>query len=94
MTRAAKSDKHKHAGNSDFGAFYPTGHIVIAFKQRDEAEQVCEKLRSEGYSEEECQLHGPEEVAEAAQRNIDNERGLDGAVGEERRRSEGTPECR
>src|SRR5215217_7834208 len=57
---------------SDFGAFYPTGYIVIAFERYKDAEQVCQTLRDSGYGKQDCSIHTAEKVAEAAQRNIDD----------------------
>lgn len=68
----AATDKRHNLYKNDFGAFYPTGHIVVAFEQRDEAQQVCDQLRNDGYKEDECDLYSAEEVAHGAQENIDN----------------------
>lgn len=57
---------------SDFGAFYPTGYILIAFERQEDAEQVCQALRDSGYDEQDCTIHEAEQVAEAARGNIDN----------------------
>jgi hypothetical protein len=57
---------------SDFGAFYPTGYIVIAFGRYEDADQVCQTLRDSGYSNQDCSIHRAEKVAEVAQRNLDN----------------------
>jgi hypothetical protein len=57
---------------ADFGAFYPTGYMVVAFEKYDDAEQTCRDLRTGGYSEEDCDLHTAEEVAEFAQRNLES----------------------
>jgi hypothetical protein len=70
--RSQASDQRETSHKTDFGAFYPTDHIVVAFKEYDDAEQVCDELRADGYKEEECDLHTAEEVAEATQRNLDN----------------------
>jgi hypothetical protein len=54
--------------------------VVIAFEQYEDAHQACEDLRTGGYEERDCDLHTAEEVAEAAQRNLDNT-GLMGRLG-------------
>jgi hypothetical protein len=57
---------------SDFGAFYPTGYIVIAFERYEDADQVCQTLRDSGYNEQDCSIHKAEKMAELAQRNLDD----------------------
>ncbi len=71
--------KHQSATNekvklptSDFGAFYPTGYIAIAFEKYEDTQHVCEELRAGGWDKQDCNLHTAEKVAEAAQCNIDN----------------------
>ncbi|MBA2409886.1 MAG: hypothetical protein H0V62_08985 [Gammaproteobacteria bacterium] len=56
----------------DFGAFYPTGYLVIAFERGDDARQTCHELRVGGYDEQDCAVHEPRDVAERAHRNINN----------------------
>ena len=41
-------DENGHALMKDFGAFYPTGHLVAAFKEARDAEQVLSELRGLG----------------------------------------------
>ena len=49
MTQASKIiDEQGHALMKDFGAFYPTGHLVVAFKQEHDAQQVLKELRASG----------------------------------------------
>ncbi|MGI8738118.1 MAG: hypothetical protein ACR2KU_00235 [Gammaproteobacteria bacterium] len=54
----------------DFGAFYPTGYIVIAFERGEDARQTCHELRIGGYHEQDCAVHEPWEMAARAHRNI------------------------
>ena len=42
-------DEHGHALKKDFGAFYPTGHLVVAFQQEDDAVQVLRELQAQGH---------------------------------------------
>lgn len=49
MQQASKViDERGHALMKDFGAFYPTGHLVVAFKNESDAQQVMKELRSSG----------------------------------------------
>jgi len=57
---------------TDFGLFYPTGYMVIAFERYEDAEQSCRDLRIGGYDPVDCDLHTAEEVAEFDQRQLDN----------------------
>ena len=41
-------DENCHALMKDFGAFYPTGHLVVAFKNESDAQQVFKELRASG----------------------------------------------
>ncbi len=41
-------DEHGHALMKDFGAFYPTGHLVVAFELPQHADQVLLELRAMG----------------------------------------------
>ncbi len=73
MTRREHAvDQQGQPLETDFGAFYPTGHIVIAFEQYEKANRVCEELKSEGFKEQDCELHRSEEVADTARRNLEN----------------------
>jgi hypothetical protein len=60
------------AQRTDFGAFYPTGYIVTAFEEYEDAQQTRQDLLTGGYEERDCALHTAQEVAEAAQRNIED----------------------
>ena len=57
---------------TDFGLFYPTGYMVIAFERYEDAEQSCRDLRIGGYDPVDCDLHTAEKVAEFDQRQLDN----------------------
>ena len=49
MQQASKIiDEQGHALMKDFGAFYPTGHLVVAFENESDAHQVLTELRSSG----------------------------------------------
>ena len=41
-------DENGHALMKDFGAFYPTGHLVVAFNEAGDAQQVLQALRGHG----------------------------------------------
>jgi hypothetical protein len=61
---------------SDFGIFYPRGHLVVAFGRREDAEQVRRDLLTGGYDPADCLLATSGEVAEAARRNLENHTGF------------------
>ncbi len=60
------------AQRTDFGAFYPTGYIMVAFQKYEDAHQTRQDLLTGGYEERDCTLHTAQEVAEAAQRHIED----------------------
>ena len=41
-------DENGHALMKEFGAFYPTGHLVVAFNEERDAQQVLQSLRARG----------------------------------------------
>jgi hypothetical protein len=61
---------------SDFGIFYPRGHLVVAFGKRQDAEQVRRDLMTGGYDPADCLLATAEEVAEGARRNLEDHAGF------------------
>jgi hypothetical protein len=61
---------------SDFGIFYPRGHLVVAFPGREDAERVRRDLLTGGYDEKDCVLASAAEVAEGAKRNLDDHTGF------------------
>ena len=40
-------DENGHALMKDFGAFYPTGHLVVAFNEERDAQHVLQSLRAQ-----------------------------------------------
>lgn len=66
---------------TDFGIFYPTGYMIIAFERYEDAEQTCRELRIGGYDPVDCDLHTAEKVAEFAQHNLDESTGLFARLG-------------
>ena len=49
MQQASKIiDEQGYALMKDFGAFYPTGHLVVAFESESDALQVLKELRATG----------------------------------------------
>ena len=57
---------------TDFGIFYPRGHLVIAFPNREDATRVRRDLITGGYDAHDCQLFDAEEVALSARANLEN----------------------
>jgi hypothetical protein len=56
---------------TDFGVFYPTGYIIIAFERYEDAEHTCRELRLGGYDPLDCSLHAAEIVAANMQRCLE-----------------------
>ena len=54
----------------DFGAFYPTGHVVIAFKTQADLEQVAHDLKSLGPNTASPREVSSAQMIEFAERNI------------------------
>ena len=49
MQQASKIiDEQGYALMKDFGAFYPTGHLVVAFNNENDAQKVLQELRALG----------------------------------------------
>jgi hypothetical protein len=69
-------EKDKLMEMTDFGIFYPRGHLVIAFPKREDAERVRRDLLTGGYDENDCLLFPAAEVARTAKRNLEEETGF------------------
>jgi hypothetical protein len=69
-------EKDKLMEMTDFGIFYPRGHLVVAFPKREDAERVRRDLITGGYDENDCLLFPAAEVARAAKRNLEEETGF------------------
>jgi hypothetical protein len=61
---------------TDFGIFYPRGHIVVAFGKREDAEKVRRELMTGGYDPADCLLSTARDVAKRARRNLDDHTGF------------------
>ncbi len=61
---------------TDFGIFYPRGHIVVAFAKREDAEKVRRDLLTGGYDPADCLLSTAIEVKKRAQHNLDDHTGF------------------
>ncbi len=70
------SDPSEMPKTTDFGIFYPVGYLVVGFSSRADAEQVQRDLMTGGYDESDCLLLTSEQVAEHAQRNLDEHTGF------------------
>lgn len=57
---------------TQFGIFYPTGYIVAAFANRQDAERVRQDLITGGYDPKDCVLYTGEEFASIAQRHLES----------------------
>ena len=57
---------------TEFGIFYPTGWVVVAFQDMQSAEQVRGDLFSGGYDEEECRLVRCDQVIPSAREQLDD----------------------
>jgi len=66
---------------TDFGIFYPRGHLVAAFPRREDAESVRRDLVAGGYDPHDCELFPPEQVARNAQHNLEQNTGFLATLG-------------
>jgi hypothetical protein len=57
---------------SEFGAFYPTGHLLVAFDRDEDAQKVRQDLFTGGYEESECEIAPCAFMIDATQRSINN----------------------
>lgn len=64
-------DAQGHALMRDFGAFYPTGHMVVAFAREDDSERVLHELQALGSEFADCVGYSAREMAEFAEQNLD-----------------------
>ena len=72
---------HDLSNMTQFGIFYPRGHLVVAFRSREHAEKVQRDLLTGGYDAAHCQLFSAGEVARDTQRNLDDHTGLLATLG-------------
>lgn len=63
-------DEHGHALKRDFGAFYPTGHLVVAFQQKSDADQVLRELRALGTEFADSIEYSADQMAVFAEHNL------------------------
>jgi hypothetical protein len=72
----AEEDAPKLAGGnpvlSEFGAFYPIGHLMVAFEREEDAQKVRQDLFTGGYEESECEIAPCAFVIDATQRSINS----------------------
>lgn len=54
----------------DFGTFYPTGHMVVAFQQAEDAHRVMHDLEALEHRPVDMLEVGPREMADFAQKNL------------------------
>lgn len=57
---------------TQFGIFYPRGHMVVAFQSEEGARKVQHDLLTGGYDASDCVLVPAEEVARNAQKNLED----------------------
>jgi hypothetical protein len=55
---------------SDFGAFYPTGSVVIAFPDADAAQTVHSSLLNGGHDAADCRFFSADEMKAAMTKNL------------------------
>ena len=72
IKRRPLMDEQGELPTTDFGIFYPTGYIIIAFETYESAEQTCRELRIGGYDPLDCSLHPGEKVAWFMQRQLEH----------------------
>ena len=54
----------------DFGAFYPTGHMVVAFQRPQDAHQVVHELEELAHQPVDALELSPQEMADFAAKNL------------------------
>ena len=59
-------------GQSDFGAFYPTGSVVVAFPDTDSAQNVRSALLEGGYEENDCQYFPADTMERRTKNNLEH----------------------
>lgn len=57
---------------TQFGIFYPTGYIVVAFPEKDDACKVQDDLMTGGYEESECKLYESDKIASVAKSHLED----------------------
>jgi hypothetical protein len=55
---------------TDFGAFFPTGHMVVAFQQAEDAHQVVHELEEMVHRPLDALELTPQQMAEFAEKNL------------------------
>lgn len=63
-------DENGHALKRDFGAFYPTGHLVVAFERERDADQVLRELQALGPEFASSIRYSSEQMAAFAEHNL------------------------
>jgi hypothetical protein len=64
-----KSLKSQQEDGADLGNFYPTHHVLLAFEQKQQADQTRDGLRQAGFSE--IREIGDRQMVEASQHGLD-----------------------
>lgn len=59
-------------GQSDFGAFYPTGCVVVAFADTESAQKVRAALLEGGYEENDCQYFPAQTMERRTRSNLEH----------------------
>ncbi len=63
-------DDNGHALMTDFGAFYPTGHMVVAFRDQPHAQQVLQMLLGLGAAFEGSFYMSASQMTQLAEQNL------------------------
>ena len=56
--------------NKDFGAFYPTGHMVVAFHTQQNANAVLRELQEQGQKHADCMELTARQMIDFAEKNL------------------------
>lgn len=70
-----QNEDEKPDKTTDFGVFYPLGHIVVAFPKYEDALRAQRDLLAGGYDLADCVVRKSEEVAAAAAANLSENTG-------------------
>lgn len=77
MSKHNQENEIHNPNQTDLGSFfYPVGFLIAAFPKKGDAQKVQNELIASGHSAADCVLHTSKEIADASQRNLDENTGF------------------
>lgn len=75
MNRSQEPVSRQNRSNQllEGGLFYPTGYIVAGIPDKEQAQSLCDLLRSSGYDEDECLVIPAEQMERACAENVQHQ---------------------